>query len=160
MTVKESLTKREQLLDEYETSLGLQYRSLFQADDELQSYFVMDRSQIEKLSPRDCSVMSYRLTQYAFQMQRCLNRERAIIPYAERELNQIVSNHSKDFSQYTKYDVKVAMVCAENNAAKEWQQIIVWATQRAIRLEELAKCINNLAFRISMVKKQNEEKYD
>jgi len=157
MTAQQDFIKREKFLDEYETNLGLPYRSLFTVDDELQNYFVMDRSQIEKLSAKDCSVIAYRLAQYSFHMQRCINREKAMIPYAEQQLNNIIAQNLESYSKFTKHDMKVASICRENKAAEEWSRIIIWAQQRVAKLEDLAQGINNLSYRISTVQKHKEE---
>lgn len=154
---KEQLTKREELLDSYERSLGLPSTNLFEVDDELQNYFIMDRTQVEKLSSRECSLIAFRLSQYSFQMQRYINREKAIITYAQSKLDQIVANHSDDYDKFTKHEVKIEKICKENSAAEQWKQIIIWARQRVQRLEELARGIDNLSYRISMVQKHKEE---
>ena len=158
MKAKEVLSKREKILDDYERGFGLPSIHLFDANEELQNYFIMDRSQVEKLSSYECSVISFRLSQYAFQMQRYVNRERSVAIYAESQLASIVSNHINDFDKYTKHEVKVESICKENVAAREWKQIILYAKQRVERINELSQGINNLAYRISMVQKHKEEK--
>ena len=44
--------------------------------------------------------------QYAFNMQRYLNRELAILPFAESELNKIVAKHVGDYDKFLKHEIK------------------------------------------------------
>lgn len=154
-TVKEKASNRSRILDEYEKEIGLPSLKLYQVDVEFQNYFVMDRKQIEKLSPRECSVIAFRLSQYSFFLQRSINRERSMLTYAKLQLDAIVAKHSGDFDKYTKHEVKESNICASNSAAMEWKRIQITAQQRIDRLDSLAKGVDSLAYRISMVQKQN-----
>ena len=57
---QEQVAEWDRILDEYESSVGLpQYSSSSFTGEELNGYFYMDRSQIEKLTPEDCGHFYY-----------------------------------------------------------------------------------------------------
>ena len=77
-TSKEEIAYWDAILDEYEQSIGLpQYNNDALPADELNTYLTMSRDSIEKLSPKDCAQIAYRLSQFSFHIQRTLNRELA-----------------------------------------------------------------------------------
>ena len=154
MTVIENMEKRDEILSDYEHGLGLPSNLAPGSEDELQGYLVMNRSQIEVLSAEDAFGIALRLSQYSFYLQREMNRERARITWANKELTSAVSGEIGQYSDsYLKNDAKVALICKENNVAKQLSDIQVFAEQRVERLQELASGLRNISYIVSLVAK-------
>ena len=150
-TQKEKLTDRTQLLDQYENKIGLPANVPPGDENELQEYLSMDRQTVEAMSPDRAIAISVRLSQYSFYLQRCLNRDKAIKIWADSELDKIVGQHVLDYDKYTKYEMRVALICRENKAAQEILSIKSYASQRIERLSELAGGTKSLSYVISLI---------
>lgn len=151
MTIKEKLNKRREILDAYEQSIGLPDHTPPGEENELQTYLSMDRKQIEALDAESAVSVSYRLSQFSFYFQRTINRERANLAWAKGEFKKVVAPHLQQYTQYTAN--KEELVCRENEVARELKNIMNFAEQRIIRIEELSSALKSLSFVIgNMVK--------
>ena len=148
---KQKLADINKLLDEYENKIGLPVNVPPGDENELQEYLSMDRQTVEAMSPDRAIAISVRLSQYSFYLQRCLNRDKAIKTWADSELNSIIATHFNDYDKYTKYEMRASLICKENSAAKELQSIMIYASQRIERLNDLSGGIKNLSYVISLV---------
>ena len=148
---KENLNKRQAILDQYESSIGLPINNAPGDSTELEDYLSMSRPQIEALDATTAIAISARLAQFAFYFQRAMNREIANKIWAESELSRVVCKEVLQYDQYTPN--KVELVCRENSAAKELRQIVIFAKQRIARLDDIASQFRNLGYIISLVAK-------
>lgn len=148
---KERLAARNLLLDQYENKIGLPPNLPPGDESELQEYLVMDRQTIEAMSPNRAISISIRMSQYAFYLQRCINRDKSILTWADSELTGLIVKHLGDYDKFTKYEAKVALICNENIAAQEIKTIQSYASQRIDRLSDLSSGIRNLSYVISLV---------
>ena len=72
-TSKEELKYWDDILDEYEQSIGFNsYKEDALPATELNEYLTMSRDVIEKLTPEDCAQIAYRLGQFSFHIQRTI----------------------------------------------------------------------------------------
>ena len=145
LTAKERLAKVDQLLDEYEKSVGLCALSSPGTEQELQEYLSMDRKSMEALQSINCAEIGYRLSQFSFHIQRTYNREKARVIWAKQQVTEVIAKSLGDYDKFTKYDIKVALIMKENHYADSLQKIATYAEQRAQRLEFLATSIKNIA---------------
>jgi hypothetical protein len=144
-TSKEELEKWDNILDEYETTIGLhKYTSTILSESELNSYFTMNRDDLEKLSPEDCAQISYRLSQFAFHVQRTLNREIARYNWADETLKEIVADEINNYKGYG-YVEKFYQAVKHNEKASSISSIKKYAKQRIDRLSYISNTIKNLA---------------
>ncbi|RLI51660.1 hypothetical protein DRO61_01860 [Candidatus Bathyarchaeota archaeon] len=157
MSFNEKLSENEKLLNAYEKSHGLPDLKSPGSDLELEEYLTMDRTVIEKLNSRSIWAISSRLSQFAFYIQRSLNRNKAIITYVNHELNKIIANEIGQYDKFTKHDVKVYQICKTNTAAVELLKIRLYAEQLVERFSELSNGIKNLSYVISIGSKIGKE---
>lgn len=144
-TARDKIYKIDNILDEYEKKSGLSPCKPPGNEDELQKYLSMDRAELESIQQEKCAEIAYRLNQFGFYIQRLYNREKTRIIWAQQELTNTIAKSVNDYGQFTKHDVKVALIIRENTYAANLQKIIVYAEQRAQRLEFLATSIKYLA---------------
>lgn len=154
-TAKEEVQYWDSILDEYESSIGLKkYESQESGltESELQGYLTMDRAILEKLSPEDCGNIAYRLGQYAFFVQRTINREIARYNWAEESIKEIIADEINTYKGYG-YIEKSSQAIKHNDKASALNNIKKYAKQRSDRLSYLANGIKNLSDIILSIQK-------
>lgn len=158
-TAKEDVAYWDSLLDEYEIKLGLpkyKYDSL--PEKELEEYLTMDRSVLEKLTGDDCAQISYRLSQFAFHVQRSLNREHARHDWSEEQIKETIADEINNYKGYG-YVEKAGQAIKHNEKAQALQNIKKFAKQRVNRLSYLASNIKNLSDILLSIQKQKGANY-
>jgi len=135
----------DKILDEYETSIGLPtYSPQFLPESELNQYLTMDRNSVEKLTPEDCVQISYRLAQFAFHVQRTINRENARYNWADETLKESIADDINNYKGYG-YLEKSSQAIKHNDKASSLNKIKKYAKQRSDRLSYIASSIKNLS---------------
>jgi hypothetical protein len=145
-TSKEEVKYWDDILDEYENGIGLGKYSDNHSfvEDELNQYFTMNRDAIEKLNPEDCAQISYRLAQYAFFLQRTLNREIARHNWAEENIKETIADEINNYKGYG-FMEKSLQAIKHNDKANTLNKIKRYAQQRMDRLSYLANSVKNLS---------------
>jgi hypothetical protein len=153
-TTKEQVEQWDKVLDEYESSIGLgKYSDVHNFNEaELNQYFTMNRDHIEKLTPEDCAQISYRLAQYAFFLQRTLNREIARHNWAEETIKDTIADEINNYKGYG-FVEKSLQAIKHNDKATSLNKIKKYAKQRMDRLSYLANSVKNLSDIILSVQK-------
>lgn len=144
-TAKEEINEWDRILDEYENSIGLnKYTSDILPETELSQYLSMSRDTLEKLTIEDCGQIAYRLGQFAFHIQRTLNREIARLNWAEETIKETIADDINNYKGYG-YIEKSAQAIKHNEKAQAINKIKKYAKQRSDRLTYLASSIKNLS---------------
>lgn len=151
-SAKEDMEKWDSVLDEYEKGIGLpRYKADNLPEEELQTYISMDRQAIEKLTAPDCDEISIRLTQFAFHVQRTINRETARYNWADDMIKDVIADEINTYKGYG-YIEKSSQAIKHNEKAASLNNIRRYAKQRIDRLSYLANCIKNLSENIQSIK--------
>jgi len=144
LTAKDKLLKIDTILDEYEKQMGLPICKAPGLEEELDKYISMDRKDMEALQPEVCAEIGYKLSQYAFYLQRLFNREKTRTIWARQQLTETIAKSLSDYDKYMKFEIKVALIIKENTYAESLQKILTYAEQRSQRLEFLATNLKNM----------------
>lgn len=145
MNTKDQVQEWDKILDEYEKSLGLgSYRPDSFSEEELNSYFQMNRNELEKTTPEVCGEISYRLAQFAFHIQRSINRELARLNWAEETIKETIADEINNYKGYG-FIEKSLQAIKHNEKASALNKIKKYAKQRSDRLQYLANGIKNLS---------------
>ena len=145
MNTKEQVEHWDKILDEYENNVCMPtYSSNHFSETELQEYLTMNRDAIEKLAPEDCAQISMRLGQFAFHIQRTLNREIARHNWAEETIKETIAFEINSYKGYG-YLEKSIQAIKDNEKANALNKIKKYAKQRMDRLGFLANNIKNLS---------------
>lgn len=143
----------DKILDEYENSIGIpNYHPQLLPEKELNEYLTMDRTNIEKLTPEDCAQISYRLAQFAFHVQRTINRENARYNWAEETLKETIADEINNYKGYG-YLEKSTQAIKHNDKANALNKVKKYAKQRSDRLTYLSSSIKNLSDIILSIQK-------
>ena len=142
---KEEVKHWDDILDEYEKSIGLSvYKNDILPEDELNDYLTMNRDVLEKLGPEDCAQISYRLGQFSFHIQRTVNRELARYNWADELIKETIADELNNYKGYG-YAEKAGQAIKHNERAQALNNIKRFAKQRSDRLSYLANGIKNLS---------------
>ena len=142
---KEELQHWDKILDEYENSIGLsEYTTNTVSNQEINTYTSMTRDEIEKLNPEDCAQIAYRLSQFAFYLQRSINREVARYNWAEESIKEVIADEVNNYKGYG-YIEKSLQAIKHNEKATGLNSIKKYAKQRSDRLQYLANNLKNLS---------------
>ncbi len=159
-TAKEEMITVEAALDEFETSSQLPINIYPGSDEELDEILNMDTDHIIKLSCLECGAISFRLARYSLYIQRLYNRDMAKKTWAEAAIVKAAASCWKDYSDYIKYDIKIALIAKENEYVNKLNSIISYATQRTQRMEYLSagvKHMSDILIRQQQYKKKANE---
>lgn len=133
-------------LDHYEVKLGLPVAFPPGDETELQTYFSMTRTDIEALTPTQCSAIAARLACFAFYIRRMYNREAATNQWANDALNDLMAKEMGNYNNViAKHEVKIAMMAKENKAIEELCRLLSQSKQRMLRLEHLGDNLQYMA---------------
>ena len=158
-TSKDEIAEWDRILDEYETSIGIpKYASDTLPETELNTYLTMSRDALEKMTVDDCGQISYRLAQFAFHVQRTLNRELARYNWAEDTIKETIADEINNYKGYG-YVEKSSQAIKHNDRASSLQKIKKYAKQRADRLTYLASSIKNLSDILIAIQKSKGMKH-
>lgn len=142
---KDELKHWDDILDEYEKSIGLgSYKNDILPETELNEYLSMNRDILEKLSPEDCAQISYRLGQFAFHVQRTINREIARYNWADESIKEVIADEINNYKGYG-YNEKSLQAIKHNEKAASLNNIKKYAKQRSDRLSYIANSLKNLS---------------
>jgi len=145
-TAKEDLQYWDTILDEYESSISLpKYATHYGVtEQEVNQYLSMSRDEIEKLSPEDCAQISYRLAQFAFHIQRTVNREMARFNWADETIKETIADEVNNYKGYG-FIEKSLQAIKHNDKATALNNIKKYAKQRIDRLSYIANGTKNLS---------------
>ena len=142
---KEELAEWDMLLDQYENGIGLPtYKASVLSEEELNTYMVMTRDELEKLTPEDCAQIAYRLGQFSLHIQRTINREIARYNWAEETTKETIADEINNYKGYG-YVEKAYQAIKHNDKASALNKIKKYAKQRSDRLSYLANGLKNLS---------------
>jgi hypothetical protein len=120
MNTKEQVSEWDRILDEYENSIGL---GTYKADSFSEAY---------------------RLGQFAFHVQRSLNREFSRLNWADESIKDIIADEINNYKGYG-YIEKSLQAIKHNDKASALNKIKKYAKQRSDRLQYLANNIKHLS---------------
>ena len=75
----------------------------------MQSYLNLDREALEKMGSDRAIGISYRLSLYSLYFSRCINRNKAVKTWADKELRDMIANSANQYDKFTKYEVVVGL---------------------------------------------------
>jgi hypothetical protein len=137
------MNKIDEILDEYESSIGLSKFKEKAIDDEVKKYLSMDRNQIEKLSVQECGEAALMLGGLSFHIQRCFNREMSRVNWADGLLKKTISGEELQYRG--SWESQYNQAIKNNDYANDLLKLKNYAKQRADRLTYLASSAKNMS---------------
>lgn len=141
VTLEEKVQKINELLDSYEEQLGLPRFDKYGQD--VKKYLEMSKSEIEGLTPILCAEISVLLVQYAFYIQRAVNKEVAILNWAKKNLSYSAAPKAKQYKG--SFSQQEAQAVMEDEYCKKLLTLINKTEQRVDRLQFLSNNIKAIS---------------
>lgn len=111
--------------------------------DEYESYLNMSTSDMERLSVVECSMISLKLNQYAFYIQRLTNATKAKMSTVKSEINRCIASTAHQFNG--QWDLQREQAINENDYCKDLNKLLITLQNRADRLDGISTMIKNIA---------------
>jgi hypothetical protein len=137
------MNKIDEILDEYESSIGLSKFTEKVMDEDAKKYLSMDRTQIEKLSVQECGEAALMLGGLSFHIQRCWNREMSRVNWAESLLKKTIAGEELQYKG--SWDSQYSQAIKNNDYANDLLKLKNYAKQRADRITYLASSAKNMS---------------
>ena len=122
----------EEQLDNLLNEYASQVPNIFTGD--VNEYLGMSRDELDSLSKEDRYTASLRLAQFAIYVQRLANREKARVSWSNAILHKLAANRWDDYDSYTKGEIKMYKIAAENPTM---QKAIKIKNHAIVRIDEL-----------------------
>lgn len=151
------IDKSDNLLDEFEGTVGVPVNILPGSPDEFKRYLSMDITSLEKLDQKDCANIGYRLIQFSLYIQRSLNREKGKTKILTKKINSIIAPNMSNYNSRSGWDLQRAAAIEDNDAAKSLSSAITESEARQERLEFVATGIKNLADQMNKIQFSKRE---
>ena len=111
--------------------------------DEYEHYVTMDPDTIKGLSIEQCATISLRLVQYAFYLQRCINRDKARIKGLRHSITKSIAASVQNYGGRWEFQEQQAI--ADNDFARKNHEILSQLEQRTERIIETQNSMKSLA---------------
>ena len=135
---KTPLEQIDEILQSYEKKMRIELTHKY----DINSYLNMDRAQLEALTPHQCLEIATYLSSYLIQLQREINRETARVNWCTANINLIVGQYLKDYTDF-KYEAKVLQIINDSSTARKLELIKIAAQTR---IDSLAYIPNRIDF--------------
>lgn len=141
--LQSQLDKFEEMMNDFDTSIGLGNLTY---NPEVDAALSFSFDQLNTMDAESCLLYAYKLEQYALFLQARHNRMRNVKNWAKNNLTLIVAKEGKNYgTQYTKYEEKVALVCAGDSYAAEINSFLSISDCKAEELEMMANRVSNMS---------------
>lgn len=127
----------------YNTEFNLPDNIIPGNPDEFTRYFTMDISVLDKLTAQNCANISYRLSQYALFIQRCVNHHSARAKELLREINHIIA---PTLNQYRgNWEMQRVSAILDNDVAKQYDDELIAIQKKIEGFQSMANFIDKLS---------------
>jgi hypothetical protein len=111
--------------------------------EEYEQYFTFDRQKLRAITVEDCSIISLRLTQYAFYVQRSENRIKSNIKAIKSEINRVIASTAHTYPGQWEHQASQAI--QNNEYAAALSKKLIDFEQKLDRFYNIASSIKLLA---------------
>lgn len=137
-----------ELEDKIENELKKDGLSGFIYSPAAEEYLNLSPSDLDKLTPAECSSAAFTLSQYAMYIRTKSNKIRAIKIWAEKSLSVLATKYNKDFDKYDPRDYKIEFMGINDSYGIELSRIIGDCTALSNTYYNLSEDINKMSDRL------------
>lgn len=152
-TFNDRLKEYEEILDKYTSGVGLNYVLYNQ---EVERVLLLTYDQIQKLDSKGCDEYAYLLAQYSLIITKEINRNRARLMWAQKQLDLLVASQASRYTggqagneKFIKYELLVNKVILADSSAQVLNKIILHATGRVTELDNISTKIDLMSRTLS-----------
>ena len=145
-------------LEDYEKKCGLPAHTPPGEESELNEYLNCGRDVMESYSAIDLAQIAWRLSQYAFYIQREYNRENSRVKWCEAKAYSACAKEFDNYSKFYKHEVKMAAIAADNSYVGALCDLRNYAEQRSVRLDFLSKHLASMETTVKNLQRAKENR--
>lgn len=119
LSAEEESKLLDKILDEYEAQIGLKMPA---NNNTVEEYLNLTEESLRRMNPEDCGVGAALMSQFAFHLQKAINKEIARVNWADGAIKRTIAN---EISQYVA------------PSAEERKNLAIRGNERAIKLERI-----------------------
>jgi len=140
--VDQRLAEVENILKEYESSLGLKI-----ADQEDYSrYLNLKQSQLKKMSPEECGEVAFMMAQQSLYIQQEINKHTQRMNWANTNIEIMIAKSLDNYgTKYTPYEIRKTLAINDNEYTAKLYEIFVRAKQFLDKLSYIPTKIGYLS---------------
>jgi len=153
-SVSQQLDEVEQLLSDYQKSLGLS-----QGIQELDAgkYLNLKIEQLRKMSPEECAEASFALAQQALHVQQETNKHMQRVNWAKTNINLLVIPHIDNYGgKYTPFESRKLLAIKDNEYTLKLFNLMIRAQQAVDTLAYVPSKIKFISDMLSEYKRTKE----
>jgi len=138
-----TLTQRQQDIINYHISVGIntEYKN-----NNIKKYLELSQTELSKLSLEELIEAGVLLSQESFFLQKEIAKFTAIINWANKSIDYLISDHLKDVQGYMTADQKRVLSIRYTPAAKELEEFIVQTKLKLDSISYLPAQLHNLSY--------------
>jgi hypothetical protein len=159
LSIQDQLKKMEEILDEYESKLGLPAFCPQAIEAEATRLLRLTPQEMSKLAPDEKGEASVTLKQFAFYIQKAFNKEQARVHWAEERVKKVIAPGLAQQKAYA-FEERKLLAIQENDAAIILERIRVNAQARVDRLSFITHRIEALAMSLFNIQRGKYGKSD
>lgn len=144
ITTEEQLEQLNKLLVNYDITMGLGTPMV--ASNAIEKYLKATQADLKSMSQQECCEANVLFNQAATFIQRELNKQSAILEWAEDKLKRLIAGEIENAgSKYMPYDYRKELVVAQNDVAVKLSKVITEAKLRVKSMEFIPTQLRNHA---------------
>ena len=148
LTVDQELQKMNEVLDEYERKCGLPDTVNENTKNIATSLLNTDFSDF-RMTADECGEAASALSQYALNLKRVINKEKATVHWCENRIMKVVGEKLKGYNTYNSFNERWNWAVNEDSVASRLRYIKIEAELRLLRIEDLFFNIKSIADKFS-----------
>lgn len=156
--IKSYMAKVDNLLDDYTSTVGINYGSFIHEND-TNRFLNLGIIEMNRLSAEDLLQGAYLISQYALYIQKEIGRENAHLSYAKNLLDLEVAKYSNNYKGYS-YTERCMQAIKENSYLDKLYKVTRWAKARIDRLEWTPKQLIDLSDKLKSLAYAKQKNYN
>lgn len=152
LTVDQELARMNDILDKYEIQCGLPPTVNENTKNIATELLNTDFSNFRKTA-EECGEAASALSQYALNLKRVINKERAIVHWCENRIMKIVGEKLRQYNTYNSFNERLNWAINEDSVAGRLRYIKIEAELRLLRIEDLFFNVKSIADKFSDLQK-------
>lgn len=142
-------------LDEYDKRNSF---AKVQLDTDIEEYLNLSADKLKNMTDEECGIAAVKLARYSLYVQKTINRQSAIMKWAEHEINVLSSSVIQNYDKFLRHELKIALIAKENSVIAKLNNVYNTALSRVEENNYLASRISTISETL-LALQQTKRKY-
>ena len=151
--IEQKLENSQKELDNFENKLALPDKFSIEIENQAKHLLTISPAYLRKMGPEELSEGAYTLSQYAFFLQKAINKEISCVKWCDESIKRILSREIPQQRAYS-YDERRMLAIKENDATQKIDELRVKSQLKIDRLNYVSMRVENLAQSMRYIKRE------